>query len=72
MGGSSKSVSTPEVATVEVPAPLPTLHDEATAEAADDARRRLAASQGHSATILTGSTGLTSTANTDKKSILGG
>lgn len=73
MGGSAKSTpSIAEVSPVEVPAPLPTLHDEATSAAADDERRRLAAAQGHSATVLTGSTGLTSQANTTKKQLLGG
>ncbi len=76
-GGSSKmpstpKVETPEVAAVEVPAPMPTSVDEGVKQAGDDKRRQLASATGKSNTILTSASGLSTKANTDKKTLLGG
>jgi hypothetical protein len=55
------------------PAPpeLPRETDEAVKRAREDERRRARAAVGRSGTILTGGTGLTAPATTEKKTLLG-
>ncbi len=71
-GGKTPSFTTPEVAAVEVPAPLPTSVDESVKLAGDEERRKIAAASGKSSTVLTSSSGLTNQATTQKKEVLGG
>ena len=70
MGGKGPNLPQPEP--VSIPAPLPTLVDDTVRQSGDDERRRRANASGRQSTVLTGSTGLASTANTAKKTLLGG
>ena len=74
MGGGGKRPNPMPVpaAAVEVPAPMPTMVDESVKQAGDEERRRRANAVGHSDTVLTSGSGLATTANTDKKTLLGG
>lgn len=71
-GGKRPNPMPAPAAAVEVPAPMPTMADESVKQAGDEERRRRANAVGHSDTVLTGGSGLGSTANTDKKTLLGG
>lgn len=72
MGGGGKHYSAPQVQEVEIPAPQPVEADKSIKEAADAERRRRAGAASHSQTILTGGSGLGDTANSRKKTLLGG
>lgn len=70
MGGGGKHYSAP--AAVEIPAPAPVEADTSVKQAGDEERRRRASAYGHSKTVLTSASGLESTANSQKKTLLGG
>lgn len=72
MGGGGKHYSAPAAAEVEIPAPAPVEADTSVKQAGDEERRRRASALGHSKTVLTGGLGLESTANSQKKTLLGG
>lgn len=72
MGGGGKNYSAPTVTPVEVPAPAPVEADQSVREAGEEERRRRASAFGSSQTVLTGGSGLTAKAQTDKKTLLGG
>lgn len=71
MGGGGKHYSAP-AAEVEIPAPAPVEADKSVKQAGDEERRRRAGALGHSKTVLTGGSGLESSANSQKKTLLGG
>lgn len=71
MGGGGKHYSAPVVQEVEIPAPAPVEADESVKKAGDEERRRRAGAFGHSKTVLTSGSGLTSPANSQKKTLLG-
>ncbi len=71
MGGGGKHYSAPVAQEVEIPAPAPVEADQSVKEAADEERRRRAGAFGHSKTVLTSGSGLTSPANSQKKTLLG-
>lgn len=70
MGGGGKSYKAPEAKPVEVPAPAPVEADQSVKQAGDDERRRRASAG--TQTVLTGGSGLGTSANTQKKTLLGG
>ena len=72
MGGGVKSYSAPAAAPVEVPAPAPVEADQSVKDAGEEERRRRASATGHSQTVLTGGSGLMSSADSQKKTLLGG
>lgn len=72
MGGGGKHYSAPDMPPVEVPAPAPIEADKTVKEAGDEERRRRAGAYGSSQTVLTGGSGLMSSAGTQKKTLLGG
>lgn len=74
MGGGGKHYSAPAapVQEVEIPAPAPVEADKSVKQAGDEERRRRASAYGHSKTVLTGGSGLESTAVSQRKNLLGG
>lgn len=72
MGGGGKHYRAPAVQEVEIPAPQPVEADKSVKQAADEERRRRAGALSHSQTILTSGSGLQDTANSQKKTLLGG
>lgn len=71
MGSGGKKSGVPDPKPVEIPAPMPVSVDDGVRKAADDERRERLAAKGYGSTILTGGTGLNSTAKTEKKQLLG-
>ena len=71
-GGKGSKPKAPVVEPVEIPAPLPTLVDEGVRDAGEEERRKRANALGKKSTVLTGASGLSSSANTSKKTLLGG
>lgn len=75
MGGGGKHYRAPQpqqVKAVEIPAPSPVEADKSVKQASDEERRRRASAVSHSKTILTSGSGLGDTANSQKKTLLGG